>query len=101
MIELTISLFNGSVHVVVRGDDTLELIRLAAFYSQLPRECPVCGAPVHFTYRTPQDFEYYGLACRGEPRHETSFGQYKGGKGLFYKATWRKAGQPDDADGCA
>lgn len=100
MPDVVIHLFGGSLQVTLRAEDQQDLIRQAAFYSQLPHRCPICDSPIHFQYRTPQDYEFFGLECSGAPRHETTLGVYKGAKGLFYKGagSWRKAGQPDAED---
>lgn len=79
--------------IAVSGDiqNMKQFVRSVAFLDSLPRECPMCQAPVIFTYRTPQDYEYYGLQCQGEVTHETNFGQKKEGGELYYKDEWSKA----------
>ena len=75
----------GRYAVTVRGENPKVVVKQIAFFSELPEKCPVCGALVRLTYREPKDFTFYGLACLGEPSHETTFGVHKTGDGLFYK----------------
>ena len=84
------------VSVTVENENVLALIRAAAFWSLIPKQCPICGSSLYFTYRTPKDFEYYGVKCTGTPAHETTFGEFKeAGKGLYYKESepWKQAYQ--------
>jgi len=92
--------------LVVHVDDVnvKNLVEQAAFWSMLPSKCPVCNSEVVFTYRHPQDYEYYGMQCNGIERHEVTFGEYKDqAKGLYYKPNepWRAwgAGQQQQGDG--
>lgn len=72
--------------------DDKEAIAQASFWSELPDECPTCGAGLFLHYReTKEDgYKYYELHCRGEVQHRSQFGQYKSG-GLFYKREWAEA----------
>jgi hypothetical protein len=71
--------------IEVTADNPKDLIEELAFFSELPKACPICGAGVGFTHRTPKGFNFYGLLCDGTPQHESTFGQHKDGGGLFYK----------------
>ena len=74
-----------TITVEIEDDQPAELIRKAAFWCDIPQECPVCKSPLRLIYRNPQSFHYYGVACTGTPSHQVTFGQYKSGDGLFYK----------------
>ena len=98
-MEITIRL-GEAISVRVQSDDHRELIEAAAFFQELPRACPVCKAPVVFTARHPQSFNYYGLRCTGRPSHESTFGVKKEGGALFYKASepwaaWQPGARPE------
>lgn len=91
---------NDVTSVTVRSDDQRDLIEAAAFFQELPQACPVCKAPVVFTARHPQSFNYYGLRCTGRPAHESTFGVKKEGGALFYKASepwtsWQPGNRPE------
>jgi len=100
----------GSIgRLVVEGDDPRELIRQTTFWRELPTTCPVCAAPVSPQHRkvtatsganAGKTFDFYRLVCAGEPRHETTLGQYQDGSGLFYRHnsewTTQREGQQDD-----
>lgn len=86
MEKLIIGL-NPTTTIEIQSDDPKELIQKASFWSCLPALCPVCGKDLVFTYRTPQDYKYYGLRCTGNPSHATTFGEYKKGGGLYYKTS--------------
>ncbi len=91
MERLTISVVDG-VTVTVEGADVKDIIRRAAFWSGLPRTCPLCNNGLTFTYRTPQDHEYFGMKCLGNPAHEVNFGVHKDtNRGLYYKDEWADA----------
>ena len=62
-----------------------------SFLEELPRKCPVCDAPLRFSYKSPKGYEYYGLKCSGSPSHESNFGQKKDGGELYYKGQWEEA----------
>ena len=81
------------VVIHIEADDEADLIRRIAFFSQLPERCPLCEAPTHFFHRQPQGFDYYGLACEGDPVHEANFGIHNNeARTLFYKSdSWRDA----------
>lgn len=82
-----------SVTVIVEGD-VKELIRQAAFWSEIPKHCPVCQSDLILTHRSPQGNEYYGLKCLGAVPHEVNFGEFKDkARGLYYKPNehWKVA----------
>ncbi len=84
MINLKITI--GRMEIETSTTDLKHLVREAAFFSELPTMCPVCQEEVAFTYRTPKDFEYFGMKCLGTPSHHVNFGEYKDAlKGLYYK----------------
>ena len=98
-MQITIRL-GEATSVTVRSDDQRELVEAAAFFQELPKACPVCRAPVVFTARHPQSFNYYGLRCTGRPSHESTFGVKKEGGALFYKASepwtaWQPGARPE------
>lgn len=97
-MSISITIQFGTSTVTVTDTDLTDAIDRAAFFDMLPRQCPECGAGVHFTARHPRGFHYFGLRCDGSPAHETTFGVHKEGGGLFYKEreAWTVAyGQPD------
>lgn len=91
MERLTIKIAGGA-SVTIESNDVKDLVRGGAFWMELPKVCPTCGAELTLTYRTPQDFEYFGLKCAGTPSHEVNFGEYKAPRtGFFYKDDWHDA----------
>lgn len=87
-MEMTIVIpLGASARVEVRGDSQREVVEMAAFFQELPTACPVCEAPVQFTARHPQGYDYYGMRCTGRPAHETTFGAHREGGTLYYKAS--------------
>lgn len=92
MAEKLIIGIAANVTVEITGNSSKEIIQQAAFWGELPDKCPVCSAPLTFSYRDPKGFHYYGMRCLGNVAHETTFGQYQGeGKGLYYKRDWHEA----------
>lgn len=91
MIRLRLD--KGSYAVEVEGNTPTEVIEAAELFSAIPSVCPVngCGHPLHLTVRKPQGFDYYGLACSGPVVHETTFGERKVTKALYYKGEWQEA----------
>ncbi len=67
-----------------------QAVEFLAFWQGLPDRCGVCAASIHFTFRQPQGFTYYGVECEGNPKHEATFGQHKEGGGLFFKGEWKE-----------
>lgn len=70
--------------IQITGDDVKTIIARAAFFTGLPQQCPRCGAPLKFTYRTVTDkqdsrksYTYYGLECLAPypNNHSVSFGE--------------------------
>lgn len=100
MQNLSIRVSN-TAQVTIQGQSAKELVKAAAFWASIPPDCPICGAEIFFTYRTPRDYEYFGLKCRGTPAHETNFGEHKEeAKGLYYKANgWGEAYARGEDDG--
>jgi len=82
---ITLRLDKGSYTVEISGETPNEVLAQAELFSALPATCPLCGAAVHFTHRTPQKYEYFGLACDGSPAHESTFGERIEGSTLYYK----------------
>ena len=102
-IKLVLALGAGA-RVEVTADNVKAIIEQASFFQDLPSACPVCDAPVLFTCRHPQGFDFYGLRCTGRPSHETIFGVHKEGGTLFYKASepwsaWQPGARPEDERG--
>lgn len=84
----------GSVTVKVGADNVKDLIEGLAFFEELPKKCPMCGAEVYLAFhRTKEEDSYYGMKCRGNTAHETNFGQHKKGDTLYYKGdgSWKDA----------
>lgn len=79
-IIITLPLFT----IEVSAEHETELIKKAAFYLSLPKECPKCKQALIFNYRTPQTFEYYELKCIGTPSHSFNLGESKGTHDLYY-----------------
>jgi hypothetical protein len=87
MQKLKINIMDN-ITVEFESADVADIIKRAAFWSELPKVCPLCQAPIVFFYRNPKDNDYYGLHCTGPRPHETNFGQYKlTEKGFYYKGT--------------
>lgn len=84
MTKLLIQL-SPTITVEVEGNEECECIRQAAFWTGLPTECPECGCPLTLFYRTPKDYEYYGLRCTGPVTHESTFGKHKADGSLFFR----------------
>lgn len=80
----------GNALIEFETKDEKEAISKMAFFQSLPAQCGICGAPVSFSHRQPQGYDYYGLVCEGSPKHESNFGQNKEGGKLFYKGDWRE-----------
>jgi hypothetical protein len=102
-IKLVLALAAGA-RVEVTADNVKSVVEQASFFQELPSACPVCDAPVQFTCRHPQGFDFYGMRCTGQPAHETTFGVHKEGGTLFYKAsepwsTWQSGARPEDERG--
>lgn len=74
-----------NVTVTVAAETVKEVIQQASFFTELPTKCPLCDSPVHFNFRNPGNFNYYGLRCTGTNPHECNFGAHKEGGTLFYK----------------
>lgn len=102
MIHVVVSI-STKLRATVTGDDIKKVVEEAAFFSELPSECPICGSPTGFRYRNPKDFTYFGMRCTGETTHECNFGQRRDGSGLFYKGkdSWEKeyVGSGDSSGG--
>lgn len=98
-----------NITVEIASEDVKKIVEQASFWSNLPKVCPLCQTPLVFFHRTPQDNEYFGLACTGPVIHESNFGQYKQTeRGLYYKGEWQDAyaayqgasrGQGDEPNG--
>jgi len=86
---------NG-ITIEITGEKPKELIKEFAFWQSLPSSCPQCGEELHFTYRTPQDYEYFGLMCKN--LHACNFGQNKDQKSLFYKNEWKDVREYQNAE---
>jgi len=84
---ITLQLNCGRFTVTVEGDTAADVIKEAELFAALPDKCPLCGSGVHLTFRSPQGFEFFGLACDGPTPHDTTFGEQKQAKGggLYYK----------------
>jgi hypothetical protein len=82
---ITIKCQIGKNVIEVAEDTAKKAIEEIAFFQNLPAECPICQSAVKFTFRTPQNYTYYGLECTGPDHHAANFGQNKEGGGLFYK----------------
>lgn len=93
MQKLTITI-GPAVTVELESPDLAQLIKDAAFWSELPQACPLCRANVVFFYRNPKGNDYFGLHCIGPKAHETNFGQFKEtAKGFYYKgaSSWKES----------
>lgn len=88
----------GHTQVTVEGEGVMDIIKQLGFFQTLPRECPICSAPLAFfdypaTLRDHSKVRYYGLRCSNtEEAHSLNFGEYKDKSGLFYKGDdkWAK-----------
>lgn len=81
----------GAFTVEVSEENQKDLIRQAAFWSEIPKSCPLCNADLRFSYRSPQDNQYWGMQCLGPVTHEVNFGVYKDANlGLYYKDEWHE-----------
>lgn len=77
--------FDPTLKFSWEASDIKTAIESIAFLHGLPKTCPVCEAPIHFFFRSPKGYSYYGLVCEGAPAHEVNFGQHKEGGSLFYE----------------
>jgi hypothetical protein len=96
MQKITIQL-SPYMSVTVDGEHETQLFRQAAFWAELPTECPVCGSRLVPTFRTPQSFTYYGLRCIGTPSHSVNLGEAKETHNLYFDKTkpWTIWGSSD------
>lgn len=86
--------------VEVTSESVKDLIRQAAFWTDLPTVCPLCGSSLVLYHRDPQDNDYWGQACTGPVTHEANFGVNKNEeKGLYYKGEWQDAFGPYQRNG--
>lgn len=86
MIKATLHLFNGRQTVELQAGDVKSLIRELTFFNELPDECPVCKAPLHFLYDEVEGNDFYRLECDGGEKHSSTLGTYRDeSKGLYYK----------------
>ena len=88
---ITIKTRFGTQVIEVSADSVKAVIQESAFFQSLPEKCPECGAPLKFTHRTPQDYEYFGMECTGPDKHAVNFGQSKDMKTLYvdYSKPWQ------------
>lgn len=92
-MKMHVPILGGRSTVEIEGDFK-EIVKQAAFWSELPDACPRCNSPLHLTFRnaTSKDnkqIAYYGLQCENPQfteRHQNSFGLREDGSGFFYKA---------------
>lgn len=82
---IRLKLHVGKMVVEVEGETQQEVLAQAAFFADLPSECPCCSHPLRPFLRRPQGFEFYGLVCSGPQPHESNFGVRRDGSGLYYK----------------
>lgn len=86
MQTLKFQLPNGTV-VEISGDHETDIIKQAAFWSDLPTECPVCKSGLRFGYSTPKTFRYFQLICLGNAdgvRHSVNLGEKQGSHDLYF-----------------
>jgi hypothetical protein len=86
MQTLKFQLPNGTV-VEISGDHETDIIKQAAFWSDLPTACPICGAGLRFGYSTPKTFRYFQLICYGDAagvRHSVNLGEKQGSHDLYF-----------------
>jgi hypothetical protein len=90
MLEATVRLFNGKTEVNIQAEDSKSLIQQLAFFTAIPQQCDICGAPLHFSFRNPDPkVKYWGVECEGVTRHTLNFGVHsEEEKGLFIKDEW-------------
>jgi hypothetical protein len=71
----------GDLTVRVEGETPQEIFKNLSFWSSLPKECGVCGAPLVLTHRSPKGNDYYHVQCTSVPAHEAQVRQHKTDKG--------------------
>lgn len=86
MYKLMVNL-GETLSLEIEAADIRDLIKKSVLWSEIPRDCPICGSDLSLMYRNPKDFEYFGLRCKGDPAHVVSFGEYKDTNlGFYYVA---------------
>lgn len=98
MQKITITLA-PNITVEVTDEHETKLFRAAAFWAELPTECPVCKSKLVPTFRTPQSYTYYGLRCLGTPSHSVNLGEAKETHNLYFdrSKSWTVWGSADPA----
>lgn len=99
-LEIELAVRHGPLTIRATGESPKEVVRAVAAFQDLPTNCPRCGAPLRFTYRTAAKYAYYGLACNGETPHFVDLGQYQDDeRELFYdhKKEWHTRAEIQDA----
>jgi hypothetical protein len=88
----------GKNDVMCEVERMSDVHKVLASYNGMPKKCDDCGSddliPI---WKQIKDDEYYKLACQACGA-EANFGQYKGGKGLFWKRDKMKVYQKENKD---
>ena len=75
----------GSMTLEMEASDMKDVFKWSGVFGNLPKLCDACGQPnLYLSHRSPQNFDYYSLAC-SDCGAEATFGQNKEGGGLFWK----------------
>ena len=75
----------GTVTIQIEAENTKDLFKELAFFSQCPTECGNCGSKeIRPSHSTAKGYDFYQMECSA-CRHELKFGQRKEDGGLFPK----------------
>lgn len=82
------------ITIHLEGNDPQELIRQAAFWGSIPKECALCKSALVFFHKTPGDNPYYGFRCLGNESHAINFSETKKEKQMYFdnRKPWQKWG---------
>ncbi len=94
---------NDRTSIEIQGDESQDVIRIAAFWQSIPNQCPVCQASLVFEYSTPQIYKYYKLKCTGQTPHTVNLSERTDKTGMYFDnrkpwETWR-AGAVEESAG--
>jgi hypothetical protein len=77
------------IRIIDEANSQTEFFQKMAFWDTVPKAGPNGEAELQFTFRTPQGYEYYSIACPDAGK-EFKFGQPKGEqkRGQLFPKTW-------------
>src|SRR5215468_8992366 len=77
------------IRIMDEAETQTEFFQKMAFWDTIPKAGPNGEAELHFTYRTPQGYEYYSIACP-DAGLEFKFGQFQKNKNSLFPKTWEQ-----------